>query len=315
MQCCKCENALRDPEAIKCTACQLQYHFQCASLSEEEFKRMLPMNKNKWKCPTCKQQKPTPKPKDMDGFIIFMETKFKEQRSALQDDIRSEINSLQVSLTNLESKFEGQLSKCTTRVTTLETDISQCKKSFGEIREENDALKKDLLSLKSKTAKLEQQARCCNIEIQNVPESKTENLENMITKLGTTVGVPIELAAVRAVHRVAHNSANTGRPKAIVVQFTTRRLRDNVLAAARVRRELQSDCLMELQGKPPQTIYVTEHLTLENKILFSKARALKKKGYSWVWAKDGNIMARKGDATPILHIRSESDIHKLLNNS
>ncbi|KAJ2937587.1 hypothetical protein O0L34_g19067 [Tuta absoluta] len=276
---------------------------------------MLPMNKNKWKCPNCKQQKSIPKPKDMEGLTLFIEAKFKEQRSALHDDIRTEINSLQASLTDLESKFESQMSKCSTRVTTLESDVSQCKKSFGEVQEENNLLKNDLLSLKSKTAKLEQQARCCNIEIQNVPESKMENLENMIKKLGVTLGVPIELAAVRAVHRVAHNSAKTGRPKAIVVQFTTRRLRDNVLAAARVRRDLQSDCLLEPQGKPPQPIYVSEHLTLENKILFSKARALKKKGYTWVWAKDGNIMARKGDATPILHIRSENDITKLLNNS
>ncbi|KAJ2937185.1 hypothetical protein O0L34_g19057 [Tuta absoluta] len=180
MQCSKCDNTLRDQEAIKCSACQLQYHFQCVSITEEEFKRMLPMNKNKWKCPNCKQQKSIPKPKDMEGLTLFIEAKFKEQRSALHDDIRTEINSLQASLTDLESKFESQMSKCSTRVTTLESDVSQCKKSFGEVQEENNLLKNDLLSLKSKTAKLEQQARCCNIEIQNVPESKMENLENMI---------------------------------------------------------------------------------------------------------------------------------------
>ncbi|CAH1977268.1 unnamed protein product [Acanthoscelides obtectus] len=51
------------------------------------------------------------------------------------------------------------------------------------------------------------------------------------------------------------------------------------------------------------TVYVNEHLSLANKILFKEARTVaKNKKYKFVWTKGGQIFVRKDDTSKTIHI-------------
>ncbi|VVC90277.1 unnamed protein product [Leptidea sinapis] len=57
MLCNNCNIALIPEETIKCVACQETCHYACFGIKDTDYKKMLPMNKAKWKCNNCKSKK------------------------------------------------------------------------------------------------------------------------------------------------------------------------------------------------------------------------------------------------------------------
>ncbi|CAH2045471.1 unnamed protein product, partial [Iphiclides podalirius] len=99
----------------------------------------------------------------------------------------------------------------------------------ASLKHETSELRIELKKLSTKFDELDQASRSCNIvEVQNIPEKKTENLIHLSMEIGKQIGVYFKKSNIRSVHR----------PKNIVLQLTTRRLRDDVIAAARARRSL-----------------------------------------------------------------------------
>lgn len=164
--------------------------------------------------------------------------------------------------------------------------------------------------LESKIAAIEQHARQNNVEISNLPERRGENLIKIIECLGNEIKYPISAADIVSVHRVPHADQKNPRPKNVIVTFTTRIHRDNVIAAHRATKGLDSTKL-SINGSP-HTIYINEHLTLANKMLFRQTReAARKQEYKYVWIKHGCILVRKSDTSPVLAIRSLQDVDRI----
>ena len=163
--------------------------------------------------------------------------------------------------------------------------------------------------LQNKIALLEQQARSCNVEIANLPEKKAENLLLLVDSLGREIKHPIQRSDVVAINRVPHANQQNPRPKNIIVKFTTKMVRDNFIAAYRANKGVDSSTL-NISG-PSHTIYVNEHLTLSNKILFRQCREAAKNKYKYVWVKHGTILARKDDTSAVIAIRSAEDIKRI----
>ncbi|XP_063634820.1 uncharacterized protein LOC134805445 [Cydia splendana] len=185
----------------------------------------------------------------------------------------------------------------------------------SELRLENERLRKDLDVLQTKLDDLDQSARICNIEVQNIPEKKGENLVQLAGDIGRLIGITLSDDKIKAIHRTAHN-VPSDRPKNIVIQLNSRRLRDDVIAAARARRELSTADLFPKTTAADvarvQRFYINEHLTLKKKNLFVEARMqASEKGYKYVWVKNANIMVRKTDDSRVINIRSENDLLKM----
>lgn len=185
------------------------------------------------------------------------------------------------------------------RLKTIEGNTAHAAHSVGQVR-----------ILENKICALEQQARQCNVEISNMPERRGENLISLLECLGSAIKMPICTSDIVAVHRVPHVDQKDHRPKNVIVKFTNRMLRDNVISAYRAAKGLDSSKLA-ISG-PPFTIYVNEHLTLNNKQLFRQCReAAKKQEFKYVWVKHGTVLARKSDTSPVIAIRSAQDMAKL----
>lgn len=88
----------------------------------------------------------------------------------------------------------------------------------------------------------------------------------------------------------------------------TRTPGDKFLTAARKTRLNTSH--LSLEHNDP--IYVNEHLCLENKILFRKARQVKaEKKWKFAWVSQGRILMRKAENSAVEHIQSEGDLARI----
>lgn len=173
------------------------------------------------------------------------------------------------------------------------------------------ALSTQIQALENKVADLEQQARQCNIEICNLPERRNENLVHILESIGNAINQPIRMSEIASIHRVPHADQTNSRPKNIIVKFASRLLRDNVVSAYRAVKGLDTTKL-SMAGSPHK-IFVNEHLTLKNKLLFRQCREIARKHeYKYVWVKHGTILVRKSDTAAVIAIRSPRDVSKII---
>lgn len=322
------------------------------------------MNKIKWKCCACKEAKnkkmpstaiPEPNPKsnlipqfdltgdrrtelntsdslinfDTRSFMTYIDSKFAALQKSWQHDIDSALTKIQSQLDIFSAKYAGweaRISAMEERVSSTATgeDVERLLTDNKAMKATIASLEISAVSLEKRVEDMDQSARSCNLEIQNIPEHKNENLIQVVFEIGKLIGVEMDAGKVRAVHRVARGpgaapgpaaaaatDAPPPRPKNIVVQLTSRRLRDDVLSAARVRRELYTDQLQ--MGGESRRFFVAEHLTLRNKKLFAMARKVgKDAGFKHVWVRNFAIQMRKTDFSKIFYIRSESDLARFV---
>lgn len=231
---------------------------------------------------------------------------------------------MNVSLQKLSSEntlIRESLSDVQARVSVLEESASFSSEYVNELKDRVKVIEKHLpdiclvneqvAALQNKLDMMEQQARECNIEISNLPERRNENLLSLVEQLGAVIKVPIPAAQVTSAHRVPHASQNNPRPKNVIVKLASRILRDNVIAASRLMKGRLTSDHLSIQGTV-HNIYVNEHLTLQNKLLFRSVREeAKNNNYKHVWVKHGVILVRKTDTSPIQAIRNKQDISKI----
>ena len=202
--------------------------------------------------------------------------------------------------------IDKSLSYTMERQDSIETRLKQVENKLNSGNDIND----QLTLLQDKIDAMEQQARQHNIEIVNLPERRDENLLDIVEKIGCVIKYPIKKTDVVAAHRVPHFDKNSLRPKNIIIKFTTKILRDNFIAASRVNRGLKTDQL-NLSGTA-HNLYINEHLTNKNKQLFRLCREQAKKcSYRFVWVKNGTILVRQSETSPIFAVRCDQDLKKI----
>lgn len=164
---------------------------------------------------------------------------------------------------------------------------------------------------------MEQFARQSNVEIQGIPERRNENLMSIVKKIGNTVSCNLQETDILEFHRVAKQNTNSNRPKNIVVKLNCPRTRDNLLASVKVfNKNKHSDNKLntshiELPGEQ-RPVYVTEHLSPENKKLHAATRiAAKEKNYKFVWIRNGRIFVRKDISAGHINSKTVECLHKL----
>lgn len=129
-------------------------------------------------------------------------------------------------------------------------------------------------------------------------ETEEIDSEILITSLNYVTRVPTKIANKR---------------KNIIVRFVSKIKRDDFLAACRSMRRSNTNPLKGLRvDGVADEIFVNEHLTIQNKILFKETRTVaRSKGYSFVWTQNGNILVRKDQTSKIIQIVELSGLNEL----
>jgi len=224
---------------------------------------------------------------------------------ALKNEIslmKEEQRGLRSSVDFVSDKFDefhatiASLNSALATITSLEGKVSS-------LELENDRLRAEL-------CELQQYSRVNNVEISNVPESKSENVIEIVTKIGQVVGCNISSSDIDACHRVPHIKSDNKQPRSIVVKFISRQRKSELLAASRRYRNLSSKEL-QIAGQG-STIYVNEHLTYRNKMLHRDARDFcRKYQYKFVWVRDCKIFIKKSDSSKAILVRDNGVLSRL----
>lgn len=247
-------------------------------------------------------------------------------------DILNELRALRGDFTGMRSDIQGvtrsileinkRFGEMESRISDIEDRLTATEKSttlIPRLQQDLDSAKNKVVTLEREIQQRDQLARQNNIEISGIPLTAGENLLTVLRTISDKVGFSLDERDIDGLLRVRRfEMANVSkdshnprpRPPAIIVKFTRRLCKDKFLAAVRSRRGLTTADI-NLSG-PSQNVYVSDHLTPQNKILLKQARQLKVDlGYTYLWVRDCKIFMRKNDKSGAIMVKSESDLAKL----
>lgn len=192
------------------------------------------------------------------------------------------------------------------RLEKLETSMNAGQSSGSELKTISNTIE----TLKTEIRQQQQWERLMNLEVSGVPESNREDVIDIVTRIADHAGVKLTRDNVIHATRVQPRQNVSGRPKVIIVKLKNRYLKDNILAGLRKTRGVTTHDI-SVPGEPKR-IFVNEHLTIDNKLLFKKCREFaKSKFYQFTWVKNCRIYMRKDDTSPAIYIKHDSDLYKL----
>ncbi|KAJ0181606.1 hypothetical protein K1T71_002328 [Dendrolimus kikuchii] len=219
--------------------------------------------------------------------------------------VRDEISDLQDSVSFMSKQYDDILK-----------DFKATKETVKDLRENNDKMQMMVNNLNAKVNQLEQESRNNNIEIQCVPENRSENINSIVIQLSKLIKCTVTEENILQCTRIAKFNKESTRPRSIVVKLSSPRIRDCFLASVIKFNKANPDSKLNTshigiagERKP---IFVTEHLSTYNKSLHAAARQKAKElNYKFIWVRNGQILMRKSESSKYVIIKNMEFLDKL----
>ncbi|CAH2097822.1 unnamed protein product [Euphydryas editha] len=226
--------------------------------------------------------------------------------SAQLKTINDQITGFRESMSFINEKFEEVKSTMAERATII-----------AHLQKENDQLRVSVKDLQTRLNTVELHMRECNVEINGIPEHRTENLVNTIAQLNATVGISISTDEIQHVTRVAKLNKRSDKPRSVIVKYRSTKHRDALLAAvSQFNRKNPDDKLSSHHlgiGGPRAPVYVSEHLTPGSKSLHAATRLkAKEMNYRFTWIRNGKVYVRKDEFSQAILIKTEDSLRLII---
>lgn len=239
---------------------------------------------------------------------IVVEEESEIEDDAIEDKIEKVMNKV---MNSFKKEIKMQLKEFEKSLNFTSEKIDDVLEKMDQMQERQILLERDNAILKDKVKtmgkaleELEQYTRNRNIQIDGILKTKDENLEQMVKEIGSKMNVEIKEGEIDVVHRIQTRSNK--QPEPIIVQFTTRRKRDEIIIKARENRMNSTE--LNMPG-PKRDVYINEHLTQQRKKLLYEAKQKKKElNYKYVWTRGGKVFMRKTDNSNVITLHSIEDL-------
>lgn len=162
-------------------------------------------------------------------------------------------------------------------------------------------MQREVKNLKLTVNYIQQSALENSIEIQGIEVKKNDDVRKPIELLMTALDCSDLLK-----NNSLANFYNNPAKQTISIQFNTKEGKDMVVKQKKIKGILTPQDI-KYSGST-QKIFINEKLTPANKQLLWLAKSTKAFGYKYVWTKDGQILLRKSDDSPIIRIKDANDI-------
>lgn len=202
----------------------------------------------------------------------------------------------------------------------LTAQNAEFQKRIKKLEEQSRADKDYISLLEDKVEDLQREHRKTNIEIKNVPKTNTketkEDLINMVLCLSKTIGCNISETDIKDIYRIrGKGDAKIKTP--IVVETSSTILKTKILKQTKTFniKNRQKLCAkhLGLTKDEDDPIFVSEQLTAKGARLYFLARDLSKsKSYKFCWTAYGRVYLRKDEQSPVIAIKSEAQMHRLI---
>ncbi|KAL4721210.1 hypothetical protein ACJJTC_009967 [Scirpophaga incertulas] len=327
LKCFACPNLITDRRFIKCSLCKETYDLECANVSEKRFYLMTSENKNSWLCDLCRSRRPkrdntnTPvretvrdeQDKNTDGSTeevsnVTLRTKLKTTCTCIsRDDIREIMRSeLQIANERLNETNKVQLQEMRELIRDFQESMNFFNKEFHDFKKEYTAQKALVESIKKEN----EQLKLSNAEM-HTKLTMTNKCEPQISKYIACLRTNMKTL------RQSFTNWNT-RPRNILVKFSNQKRRDDFIKSViEFNKKKKSEDRLNTShlgmAGDKTAIFVSEHLSLENKQLHASARIRAKElGYKYVWVRNGKIFIRKSEETSHICVRNLDTLKKML---
>lgn len=252
-----------------------------------------------------------------DRFETLLDTKLDFIKKSIATDISTLIRKeITTAIDKLQIDFTKTTDFLKEEQDDLKRDLKLANDRIKTLENEKSGLQSNINNINRRLLSLEKSSRSHNLEIQCVPESKSENLLAIVKKMYEIVKLPISDNEICSVRRVAKLNPKSDRPRNILLTLQSELQRDNLLsAAARYNKNNHSNPLcssqLGIQGEN-RKIYVCEHLSFECKELHAATRKFAREhSYTYVWVKYGRVYLRKEDDSTAIHVKDFSVLEKL----
>lgn len=260
--------------SIVCKSCSKCFHPKCANLDIKD----LSQAKNTWSCTVCKIS-------NVHNTLQLIENDL----SAFKSNTEKSIVNISGSIKTLVDLSEI-VSANTAKIELLES--------------ENREIKREIVMLRKHYERIESNTRMQNAVISGIPESKNENLEDLVLKLAENLGMTLTKDKI---HKISRFRPRNGTTKPILVSFSHASTKEQLLSLYNIRKSIKGDAV----GLSSDiVIRIGDHLTSHKQLLLQKAKKeLKSTGqYSYVWTQNGNVLIRKTTNSKIHKINNLDDI-------
>lgn len=231
-------------------------------------------------------------------------------REALKSDIHCMVSAeLSTAIQEVKNDFTETTDFLSAEQNDCKTKITENDKKIKNLEADNSELQLEMRRLNSRLANMEKMSRDLNLELQAVPESRTENVLAIFEKLCQSLDTPININDIRACRRVAKMDTTSSRPRNILVTLSSSRVRDNIISAAYRFNKSNPDNLLNCThaglSEVGIRIYIKEHLSPEIKQLYAAARKFKNNNdYQYAWVRNGQVYIRKCEGAPHIHVKN-----------
>lgn len=203
-----------------------------------------------------------------------------------------------------EGAVQAELAELVSSVEMLNGIVEQTKAENARLVEANKALQARNEGLSKRVSELEQYSRLNNVELRGIPCTQGEQCDEIVKKVGSTIGCSVADSDIDVAHRVPTKSPQNQN---IIIRFCSRAKKQDFIAKARKAKLNTKD--LGFAGAQNYPVFVNEHLTPDNKRLFAKALALKKeKGWQFLWTSNCHIKARQTENGRVFRIASDRDL-------
>lgn len=310
----KCKNCVKVISGrslkLQCVDCKSFFHGGCVGMSKEDIDFIQSENQI-WRCESCNKNrrasmrveteldKNIPDLSDVMKLLQEMRQESKEQTRNLEHELGTSIELCHKTISDLRQTIELQ-----------SESLNKYKDLYDKLYVEHNKLQLKVIDLENRYDDSEQYSRLNTVEINGIPEQMNENLLGLIQKVGNCLDLQINEDTVDACHRLGSKRVGEERPRGIVVKFTRRIIKDELLTKRRVKRNLNTSD-MDLPG-PARVVYINESLTPTRRRIFNEVRVIKKeKGFTFVWVRNGKILVRPSEGDKVTVVTNWSDVEKL----
>lgn len=246
-----------------------------------------------------------------------LDTKLESFQISLTKTIRKEVSD---QMAKLKSEFTATTDFLAEEQKDVKAELKTLSDRVRKLEDEKIQLQSELSQMNKTLQILDKSSRNCNIEIQSVPEKRSENLLNALKKLSEAINCPIAESDIKSIRRVAKLNPSSDRPRNIIVTLHSELHRDTIISAVRRFNKANKSCPLNSSHMgvvgDKCNIYVSEHLSAECKAVHAAARQwTKNNNYKFVWVKYGRVYVRKDEESPAMLIRDTSSLSKLLPNN
>jgi len=230
----------------------------------------------------------------------------------------TDVSEIKADLKQFKQDITSSIDMCFGKIEDVNKDVEVNKKLLDQQKEVIDSLTSTVSVLEKRVFSLQQVVETTNqysrsncLEIHGVPETKSENIMDVVKGVARVLNFNLKEEMIDAVHRLSKNVNKPEAPRGIIIKFCRRIDMEALRNKTRVKNGFSA---AELGLQSESKVYVNLSLTPYVRMLWNEVRAFKVKHnfkYAWITSA-GKVFLRERDGTRAFLINHKCDLDHIM---